>query len=118
MEDLLECPFLHVDCTEMRCETDIMGPKAPYVGYASGSPLNNHLAATQGKRNIVFLDEFEVCSPLLFIYKVLPMLRPPRNASIGSFFGTSTGKYDVQIQGVLLAIPLGHLVHLDIFALL
>lgn len=63
MENLLDGPFVHVDCTEIRCKTDIMGPKAPYVGHAGGSFLNNHLAATEGKRNIVFLDEFEVGSP-------------------------------------------------------
>lgn len=48
-----------VDCTEMRHETDMFGPKKPYYGYTLGSPLNNFLARLNGKRGIVFLDEFE-----------------------------------------------------------
>lgn len=47
------------DCTEMRYETDLFGPKYPYHGHEQGSPLNNYLALYSGKRAIVFLDEFE-----------------------------------------------------------
>ena len=48
-----------VDCTEIRHETDIFGPKAPYHGWEAGSPVNNFLARKNGERGIVFLDEFE-----------------------------------------------------------
>jgi len=43
----------------MKHETDLFGPKAPYQGWIVGSPLNNYLVDNGGKRNIVFLDEFE-----------------------------------------------------------
>ena len=56
MGTLLEAPFIHIDCTEMRHETDILGPKPPYQGHERGSPLNNHLASYEGRRNIVFLE--------------------------------------------------------------
>jgi ATP-dependent Clp protease ATP-binding subunit ClpA len=55
----LSADHVLVDCTEMRRETDLFGPKAPYKGHETGSPLNNHLCETVKKRNIVFLDEFE-----------------------------------------------------------
>lgn len=48
-----------VDCTELKYETDLFGPKAPYSGHEKGSPLNNALADASGKRSIVVLDEFE-----------------------------------------------------------
>lgn len=47
----------------MRHETDLFGPKAPYENWEVGSPLNNHLIDHAGKRNIVFLDEFEKSTP-------------------------------------------------------
>ncbi len=59
MGALMSLETLIVDCTEMRHETDMFGPKAPYVGSAEGSPLNNYLAQQSGQRSIVFLDEFE-----------------------------------------------------------
>ena len=51
----LEC----VDSTEIKYESDLFGPKQPYLGYQQGSPLNNFLTRMSGKRAIVFLDEFE-----------------------------------------------------------
>jgi ATP-dependent Clp protease ATP-binding subunit ClpA len=51
----LEC----VDSTEIRRESDLFGPKQPYMGYEKGSPLNNFLTRMSGNRAIVFLDEFE-----------------------------------------------------------
>lgn len=59
MGKYLNAEHLLVDCTEMKHETDLLGPKAPYHGWQKGSPLSNHLSKTIGKRNIVFLDEFE-----------------------------------------------------------
>lgn len=59
MGTLMSVDTLVVDCTEMRYETDMFGPKHPYAGSAEGSPLNNYLAQQSGVRSIVFLDEFE-----------------------------------------------------------
>ena len=55
----LSLQHLEVDCTQLRHETDLFGPKAPYTGSENGSPLNNHLCMHSGKPSIVFLDEFE-----------------------------------------------------------
>lgn len=49
MGGLLSLESITVDCTEMRHETDIFGPKAPYQGHDKGSPFNNHLAKWQVK---------------------------------------------------------------------
>jgi ATP-dependent Clp protease ATP-binding subunit ClpA len=46
----------------MKYESDLFGPKKPYMGYAKGSPTNNFLSRTAGRRCIVFLDEFEKTS--------------------------------------------------------
>lgn len=59
MGSLLSLDIHIVDCTEMRYETDIFGPKAPYAGHQQGSMLNNFLAEHSGQRAVVFLDEFE-----------------------------------------------------------
>lgn len=59
MGDLLSLDTLSIDCTEMRMETDIFGPKAPYRGSVEGTPLNNHLAKWTGQRAVVFLDEYD-----------------------------------------------------------
>ena len=47
------------DCTIVSRETELFGPRKPYVGAEEGSPLNNFLAANNGRKCIVFLDEFE-----------------------------------------------------------
>ena len=59
MGNLLSLDIHMVDCTEMKYETDVFGPKAPYAGYQAGSKLNNFLAEHSGQRAVVFLDEFE-----------------------------------------------------------
>lgn len=59
MGDLLSANLFIADCTEMRHETDLFGPKFPYSGWENGSPLNNFLSNDQGKRSVVFLDEFD-----------------------------------------------------------
>ncbi|KAL6716589.1 hypothetical protein ACLMJK_006156 [Lecanora helva] len=59
MGDLLSLEMHTVDCTEMRYETDIFGPKKPYHGYEMGAPLNNFLSDHAGEACVVFLDEVE-----------------------------------------------------------
>lgn len=59
MGELLSAKIFAADCTEMRHETDVFGPKFPYQGWEAGSPLNNFLSNEQGKRSVVFLDEFD-----------------------------------------------------------
>lgn len=59
MGSLLSLDIHLVDCTGMKFETDLFGPKPPYQGHEQGSPLNNYLAENVGQRKVVFLDEFE-----------------------------------------------------------
>lgn len=59
MGGLLSLPLHRVDMTEMRYETDLFGPKKPYVGHETGSSLNNFLAEQTGRRCVIFLDEFD-----------------------------------------------------------
>ncbi|KAK3176718.1 hypothetical protein OEA41_008043 [Lepraria neglecta] len=59
MDSLLSLDLPVVNCTEMRMEIDIFGPKAPYQSHQAGTPLNNHLAKLSGQRAVVFLDEYE-----------------------------------------------------------
>jgi ATP-dependent Clp protease ATP-binding subunit ClpA len=59
MGNLLSLEIERVDCTEMKHETDLFGPKWPYIGHEKGSPLNNFLSRMNKKWCIVFLDEFE-----------------------------------------------------------
>jgi dynein-related subfamily AAA family protein len=56
---LLSLELEVVDCTIFNREMELFGPRNPYVGAEKGSPLNNFLASHDGKRCIVFLDEFE-----------------------------------------------------------
>lgn len=56
---LLSLELEVVDCTIFNRESDLFGPRHPYVGADRGSPLNNFLAKNAGERCIVFLDEFE-----------------------------------------------------------
>ncbi|CAF9942272.1 MAG: hypothetical protein ALECFALPRED_009644 [Alectoria fallacina] len=59
MGGLLSLELIVVDCTMMRHDTDIFGPWSPYYGSQVGSQLNNHLVEWDGKRTVVFLDEFD-----------------------------------------------------------
>ncbi|OCK78281.1 P-loop containing nucleoside triphosphate hydrolase protein [Lepidopterella palustris CBS 459.81] len=59
MGELLSLELECIDCTELKHETDLFGPKKPYIGHEAGSPLNNFLTRLTGRRCIVFLDEFE-----------------------------------------------------------
>lgn len=59
MGGLLSLELIIIDCTMMRHDTDMFGPWSPYVGSQVGTQLNNHLAEWDGKRTVVFLDEFD-----------------------------------------------------------
>lgn len=48
-----------VDCTIVRRELELFGPREPFRGAEKGSSINNFLARHAGERCIVFLDEFE-----------------------------------------------------------
>lgn len=60
---LLSLELEVVDCTIFNRESELFGPRAPWMGHERGSPLNNFLAKHDGKRCIVFLDEFEKTGP-------------------------------------------------------
>jgi hypothetical protein len=64
---------LHVsDCTIVRRETELFGPRKPYVGAEEGSPLNNFLASHNGDKCIVFLDEFEKTTQAIWNSLLVP----------------------------------------------
>lgn len=56
---LLSLELEVVDCTIFNRESELFGPRQPYVGWDKGSRLNNFLVSNHQKRSIVFLDEFE-----------------------------------------------------------
>ena len=56
---LLSLELEVVDCTIFNREPELFGSRPPYAGWDKGSRLNNFLANNNGKRCIVFLDEFE-----------------------------------------------------------
>lgn len=60
------------DCTIVSRETELFGPRKPYVGAEEGSPLNNFLAANNGRKCIVFLDEFEKTTPDIWNALLIP----------------------------------------------
>ncbi|KAL9600855.1 MAG: hypothetical protein Q9219_002897 [cf. Caloplaca sp. 3 TL-2023] len=72
MGELLSLPFLKVDCTHLRHETDLFGAQAPYQGWRTGSLLNNFLTDWSGQRAVVFLDEFDKMNS--DVYKSLLLL--------------------------------------------
>lgn len=85
-----------IDMTEMDHERDLWGPKAPWVGSQEGSPLNNFLARTTGRRAIVLLDEFEKTSvevrhSLLVPFREGRQLSPPCSLWVSS--DASAGKF-------------------------
>ena len=59
MGGLLSLELIIVDCNMMQHDTDLFGPWHPYIGSEDGTQLNNHLAEWDGKRTVVFLDEFD-----------------------------------------------------------
>lgn len=56
---LLSLELEVVDCTTFTSDSELFGPRTPFVGWDKGSPLNNFLARKNGEKCIVFLDEFE-----------------------------------------------------------
>lgn len=58
MGNLLNIQHVEIDCSDKLFESDLFGPKAPFVGSDKGSPLNNFLVQNSGVRSVVFLDEF------------------------------------------------------------
>ncbi|MCJ1360027.1 MAG: hypothetical protein MMC33_010030 [Icmadophila ericetorum] len=69
---LLSLELEVVDCTIVNRESELFGPRHPYVGADRGSPLNNFLARNAGKRCIVFLDEFEKTTTSIHQALLLP----------------------------------------------
>ncbi|KAL9134512.1 MAG: hypothetical protein Q9175_004303 [Cornicularia normoerica] len=59
MGGLLSLELIIIDCTMLQYDTDIFGPWTPYRGSQVGTQLNNHLVEWDGKRTVVFLDEFD-----------------------------------------------------------
>ncbi|KAI0425685.1 P-loop containing nucleoside triphosphate hydrolase protein [Xylaria sp. FL1042] len=59
MGHLLHLDLEVVDCTIVKREIELFGPREPYVAAEKGSSINNFLANHSGQRCIVFLDEFE-----------------------------------------------------------
>lgn len=56
---LLSLDLEVVDCTIVKREMELFGPRQPYIGAERGSPVNNFLASHSRQRCIVFFDEFE-----------------------------------------------------------
>jgi hypothetical protein len=69
---LLALPWLSIDMSGVKRETDLFGPKAPFVGHQEGSTLNNFISHHSGKRVVVFLDEFEKSSKEVWDALLLP----------------------------------------------
>lgn len=59
---LISAEIVALDCSTFQRENEMFGARPPYIGYEFGSQLNNFLAKGSGKRNIVFMDEFEKTS--------------------------------------------------------
>ena len=57
--ELLNLPLQVVDCTIYSREADLFGYRPPHQRALEGTPVNNFLVNHDGKRCIMFLDEFE-----------------------------------------------------------
>ncbi|TKA46501.1 hypothetical protein B0A54_02333 [Friedmanniomyces endolithicus] len=100
---LLSLELEVVDFPIFNREMELFGSRHPYAGAARGTPLNNFLATYNGRRCIVFLDEFEKTSPE--IHKAL--LLPFDNGRISEFlpFLTFTiGEQSVIVHKALLEL--------------
>jgi ATP-dependent Clp protease ATP-binding subunit ClpA len=60
---LLSLDTTVIDMTQIRHESDLFGPHAPFVDHEKGSLLNNFLWDHTGKRAIIMLDEIEKADP-------------------------------------------------------
>ncbi|KAH6876437.1 P-loop containing nucleoside triphosphate hydrolase protein [Thelonectria olida] len=72
LQTLLSLDMELVDCTTMSRESELFGPRKPWVGAKKGSPLNNFLVQHAGERCLVFLDEFEKTSEEIHQALLLP----------------------------------------------
>ncbi|KAI5925114.1 P-loop containing nucleoside triphosphate hydrolase protein [Camillea tinctor] len=60
--DLMSLESHTVDCTNVKQDVELFGPRPPFSGNENGSALNNFLVRKAGERCIVFMDEFEKTS--------------------------------------------------------
>jgi energy-coupling factor transporter ATP-binding protein EcfA2 len=56
---LLGVEMEQVNCTVMNQETDLFGPRPPMSDWQKGSRVNNFICRNDGKRSVIFMDEFE-----------------------------------------------------------
>ncbi|KAI2470818.1 P-loop containing nucleoside triphosphate hydrolase protein [Annulohypoxylon bovei var. microspora] len=70
--ELVSLDLQVVDCTIFKHDNELFGPRPPYEGHKDGSPLNNFLVGQNGKRSIVFMDEFEKTSKDIHNTLLLP----------------------------------------------
>jgi ATP-dependent Clp protease ATP-binding subunit ClpA len=59
LDDLLFAKHILVDAAQLKNRSDLLGPSMGYHGSGKGPVLNNFIAENNGKRAIVFLDEFD-----------------------------------------------------------
>ncbi|KAH6658119.1 P-loop containing nucleoside triphosphate hydrolase protein, partial [Truncatella angustata] len=59
MGKLLSAKMISLDCAQMTTVEALLGSPSGYHGNSDGAPLNNYLVENQGKRCVVFLDEFD-----------------------------------------------------------
>ncbi|ROV99612.1 hypothetical protein VPNG_07730 [Cytospora leucostoma] len=59
MGAMLSVPMINLDCTHIKDDFALFGSTLSYRGNEEGTHLNNFLAENEGKRCVVFLDEFE-----------------------------------------------------------
>ena len=59
--DLLEAPYMKIDCRNHANPWEMFGSGVGYVGSESGSQLGNFIELHEGKRSVVLLDEFDHC---------------------------------------------------------
>jgi hypothetical protein len=73
MGTLLNCELYHVNCASMTTEAELFGPRPPYIGGEVSRGLNKFLRENEGKRCIVFLDEFEKTKPAVLNSLLVPL---------------------------------------------
>lgn len=76
-----------IDCTIVKEDFELFGPRQPYFGAYEGTSLNNFLATNSGQKCIVFLDEFEKTTKEIWNALLIPFDKG-RNAKswyVGSY---------------------------------
>lgn len=76
---LLSLELQVIDCTIVSREAELFGPRKPYVGAEEGAPLNNFLAANNGRKCVVFLDEFEKTTTEIWNALLIPFEKGVRS---------------------------------------